>query len=106
MYKNLKGFAVVTLGLTIVLIITAIGLTSYRGAKLYLSEFKEIKGAVSRAQGGDWVVSRAEITPTPYADQVYIDGMEPDELALNMPTKGLQELAKSIDKELKYRVNK
>lgn len=104
MYGNLKGFAVVTLGLAIALLITALSLTSYRGAKLYLSEYKEFKGALSRARGGDWVAP----PPTPaayYPDQVYVDGMEPEQLSLNMPTKGLKELKKAIDRELTTRVN-
>jgi hypothetical protein len=100
--ENLRGFLIVITGLTVLVIVTAIVLTSYRGGKLYYAEFKSFKGALSRASGGDWVVA----TPEPYVDEVYIDGQEPDQLALNLPTKGLKALAKEIQEELKTRVDK
>lgn len=56
--KHLKHWLLINLGLIVMIFTTAFILSANRGAGLYWQEFKEFKGAVSRASGGDWKETR------------------------------------------------
>lgn len=68
-FSHIYSFGLISVGISVTTLTAAVIVTSYRGTVEYYQEYKNLKGAVSRAMGGDYQATRTEFIEPPQAQE-------------------------------------